>query len=50
LSILEQSAKKILTTPVDVANFNQKSFLSKATDIIAIEKSLADRMKIRWHD
>jgi FkbM family methyltransferase len=50
LSVLEQSAKKILTAPIDVANFDQKLFLSKATDIIAIEKSLADRMKLRWLD
>lgn len=48
LAVLNQSAKKILMAPIDPATFNQKSFLSKATDIIAIEKSLADRMKLRW--
>ena len=48
LSVLDASAKRILEAPIDVENFNQKSFLSKASDIIAIEQNLADRMRRRW--
>ena len=48
LSVLDASAKKILEAPIDVENFNQKSFLSKASDIIAIEENLAEKMRRRW--
>ena len=48
MSVLDASAKRILEAPIDVENFNQKSFLSKASDIIAIEQNLADRMRRRW--
>jgi hypothetical protein len=48
LEILTASAKKILQSPIDVATFNQKTFLKSATDVIAIEKSLADKMRARW--
>ena len=48
LTVLESSAKKVLQAPIDVSKFDQRSFLKSATDIIAIEKSLADKMKLRW--
>ena len=48
LSVLDASAKRMLEAPINPTNFNHKDFLSKATDVIAIEKSLADKMKARW--
>ena len=45
---LHNAAALILRGPVDVSNFNHKQFLKGATDIIAIERSLADRMKRQW--
>jgi hypothetical protein len=48
LSVLEKSAAMIMKAPIDPANFNQKEFLKSATDVIAIEKSLSEKMKLRW--
>ena len=48
LNVLDASAKRILEAPIDVDNFNQKNFLGKASDIIAIEQSLANKMRRRW--
>ena len=45
---LEQAAKNVLQSPIDPATWNQKKFLSQATDIIAIERTLVEKMKLRW--
>lgn len=42
---LQDSAKLILKNPIDAGTFNQHQFLKSHTDIIAIERSLASRMK-----
>ena len=33
---------------IDADTFDRDAFLKIATDIIAIERKLADQMKIRW--
>ena len=45
---LDQAAKKLLESPISLADFDQQTFLKSATDIIAIEKSLAQKMRQRW--
>jgi len=45
---LEQAAKRVLQAPIDVATFNQKKFMNAATDVIAIERTLAEKMRLRW--
>lgn len=45
---LHAAAALILRAPLDVAGFNHKQFLKGATDVIAIERGLADRMKRKW--
>ena len=39
---------QVLLAPIDVANFNQRKWMGGATDIIAIERTLAEKMKLRW--
>jgi hypothetical protein len=48
LSSLMESATRILKSPVSADKFIQKDFLKSATDIIAIERSLAIRMLSKW--
>jgi len=38
----------MLQDQIDPQTFDQKQFLKKSTDIIAIEKHLATKMKKRW--
>ena len=45
---LDEYAKKILNSPINSIDFDHRNFLKTATDIIAIEKSLAEKMKQRW--
>ena len=45
---LELAAKRVLQAPIDVATFNQKKFMNAATDVIAIERTLAEKMRLRW--
>ena len=45
---LDQYAKKLLNSPINSSDFDHRQFLKTATDIIAIEKSLAEKMKQRW--
>ena len=48
LSFLEQSARLILKNPIDPNTFSQKTFLKHHTDIIAIERTLANKMKKKF--
>lgn len=45
---LDEYAKKLLNSPINSIDFDHRNFLKTATDIIAIEKSLAEKMKQRW--
>jgi FkbM family methyltransferase len=45
LAVLNASAVKILRSQVDPETFNRKRFIDSATDIIAIERSLSEKMK-----
>jgi hypothetical protein len=47
-AFLDQAAKKILSAQISPSEFDHSRFLKTATDIIAIEKSLAQRMKQKW--
>lgn len=48
ISFLEQSARMILKSPIDPSKFSQKLFLKQHTDIIAIERNLANKMKKKF--
>ena len=48
ITLLDSFANRILNSPIDISKFNHKHFLSVATDVIAIEKSLSEKMKLRW--
>eukprot|EP00981_Chlorochromonas_danica_P001790 scaffold381_cov168-Ochromonas_danica.AAC.43 len=48
LSVLEGAARKILSQPIDPATFDQRQLLKSATDVIAIEKSLSEKMRKKW--
>lgn len=48
MDLLVASAKLILQNPIDVDSFNQRNFLKFATDVIAIEKGLSDKMKTKF--
>lgn len=45
LKVLNTSASKILGSQVDPETFNRKRFIDSATDIIAIEKGLSQKMR-----
>lgn len=45
---LYKSAKSILESQFDASAFNRNSFLKQATDVIAIEKSLSNKMKQKF--
>ena len=45
---LDECAKKILADPIDVEKFNGHAFQKSFTDIIAIERDLSDRLKVRF--
>ena len=45
IKVLNASAARILGSQVDPETFNRKRFIDSATDIIAIEKSLSEKMK-----
>lgn len=45
LRVLTQAARTILENPIDLAHFNRRAWMNKATDVIAIERTLAARMK-----
>ena len=47
---LHETANRIFRNRLIPSQFDQKLFLKTATDVIAIEKSLAYRMKARWAD
>ena len=40
-----QAAKTILENPIQLANFNRRAWMNRATDVIAIERTLSARMK-----
>jgi hypothetical protein len=48
ISILNKAAAKILSQPLEATTFNHQHFLRSWTDVIAIEKSLAERMKAKF--
>ena len=45
LPTLTQAAKTILENPIELQNFNRRSWMNKATDVIAIERTLAAKMR-----
>lgn len=48
LAVLNDCARLILNNPINVTTFNQRAFMQKSTDIIAIERGLSERMKRRF--
>lgn len=48
VGLLHQSAKKILSHPINPLDFNQRQFLKSATDVICIERSISEKMKKLW--
>jgi hypothetical protein len=47
-TLLNSFAKKVLENPVHYETFDRNQFLKKATDVIVIEASLAEKMKARF--
>ena len=47
-ALLHDAARLVLRSPIDPASFNQRTFLKSHTDIIAIERSLSQKMKQYW--
>jgi hypothetical protein len=47
-SALDDAAKSIIGTQIDVASFDQRAFLKRGTDVIAIDKDLSKLMRQRW--
>lgn len=45
MTLLHECARRILSQPIDVKTYNREQFLKHATDVIAIERGLSDRMK-----
>jgi FkbM family methyltransferase len=45
VAVLTQAAKTILENPIDHKNFNRRAWMNKATDVIAIERTLAAKMR-----
>lgn len=45
---LAEAAKNILSAQLEAATFDQRSFLKKGTDVIAIQKSWSTLMKKKW--
>ena len=45
---LHETAKTMLVDQLDPQTFDQRQFLKKATDIIAIDRHLANKMKEKW--
>jgi hypothetical protein len=48
LGVLHDSARLILNNPINATTFNQRAFMQKSTDIIAIERTLSERMKRKF--
>lgn len=48
--LLHSCAKRVLAHPINASNFNHKHFMRSATDVIAIENTLAEKMKRKWLD
>jgi hypothetical protein len=48
VEFLHSSAKQMLVDQLDVKGFDQKQFLRKSTDIVAIDRQLANKMKEKW--
>jgi len=47
-NLLNSAAVKILSMQIDVEKFDHKTFLKQTTDVIAIERSLARKMRRKW--
>ena len=45
---MEECAKKILADPIDVDKFNGHAFQKSFTDVIAIDRNLANKLKVRF--
>ena len=48
LNLLNDAAKQIICNPIDPDKYDQNTFLKSATDIIAIDKTVAQKMKSKW--
>jgi hypothetical protein len=48
VALLNSFAQRVLQNPLDHNTFDRNQFLTKATDVIAIESALSERMKKRW--
>ena len=48
IKFLEECAKKILADPIDVDKFNGHAFQKSFTDVIAIDRNLANKLKVRF--
>ena len=45
INTLTQAAITILENPIELSSFNRKAWMNKATDVIAIERTLASKMR-----
>ncbi len=45
---LIEAAKSILNAPLEPATYDQRAFLKRGTDVIAIQKSWSTLMKKKW--
>jgi hypothetical protein len=49
LALLHDAAKRLVTSHFNASSFDHKKFLKdRYTDVIAIEKDLAEKLKLRW--
>ena len=46
--VLRDAARLILSNPINATTFNQKNFMKQSTDVIAIERNLADKMRAKF--
>ena len=48
LNVLYASARLVLSNPINATTFNQKNFMKQSTDVIAIERTLSEKMKAKF--
>ena len=46
--VLRDAARLILSNPINATTFHQKNFMKQSTDVIAIERNLADKMRAKF--
>lgn len=46
--VIDDSARLILSNPINASTFHQRNFMKQSTDVIAIERSLSELMKLKF--